>query len=72
MVPAGLLEGLADAPPEALAEVEIVPGGEGLRFPALDADFSVPGLLAGTFGSRPWMQGQARDSRRSSDKVEVA
>lgn len=56
MVPAGLLEGLADAAPEALSAVEVVPGGEGLHFPRLDADLSVPGLLAGVFGSRAWMK----------------
>jgi hypothetical protein len=57
MVPAALLEGLADAAPEALGTVEVVPGGEGLRFFLLDADLSVPGLLAGVFGSQVWMRG---------------
>jgi hypothetical protein len=64
MVPAGLLEGLADAAPEALAAVEVVPGGEGLHLPLLDADLSVPGLLAGVFGSRGWMRMRGRDGRR--------
>lgn len=56
MVPAGLLEGLAGATPEALAVIETIPGGEALHFPNLDADLSVPRLLAGVFGSRAWMR----------------
>lgn len=43
MVPTGLLEGLADAALEALAAVEIVPGGAGLHFPLLDADLACQG-----------------------------
>ena len=56
-VPISLLEGLADAAPEALEQVEVTPGGEGLHFPVIDADFGVPGLLAGVFGSKAWMRG---------------
>lgn len=59
-VPASLLEGLADAAPEALEQVEVTPGGDGLHFPVLDADFGVPGLLAGVFGSKAWMRGPGR------------
>ena len=58
-VPVTALEGLADAPAERLAEVEIVPGGEGLRWKALDVDLGVPGLLAGVFGSPRWMRDRA-------------
>jgi hypothetical protein len=38
----------------------VTPGGEGLHFPVLDADFGVPGLLAGVFGSKAWMRGPGR------------
>jgi hypothetical protein len=57
--PARLAEGLADASPEALADIEISPVGLGLHWPALDVDYSVPGLIAGIFGTRRWMAAQA-------------
>jgi hypothetical protein len=56
--PPRLAEGLADAPPAALAEIEISPTGQGLYWPKLDADLYVPGLLAGVFGSKRWMAAQ--------------
>ena len=59
-MPAFLLEGLAEAAPEALEQVEVTPGGKGLHVPALDADFGVPNLLAGVFGSKAWMRGLGR------------
>ena len=53
--PADKMQGLSGAKPEDLAEIEISPAGYGLHFPKLDADFSLPGLLAGVFGTRQWM-----------------
>lgn len=57
-IPPSLVEGLADATPEALAEIEISPSGLGLHWPQLDADVYVPALLEGQFGSRQWMARQ--------------
>ena len=54
-VPVRLVEELADADPADLTEIEISPAGLGLHWPALDADVYVPGLMAGTLGSRAWM-----------------
>jgi len=54
-VPASLVEGLADASPEALAGIEISPAGLGLHWPVLDADLYIPALLQGVFGSKRWM-----------------
>ena len=54
-VPTRNLEGLADAPEEDLAEIEISPAGLGLHWPKLDADVYVPALLHGVFGSKKWM-----------------
>jgi len=53
--PTKLAEGLAGAPPECLAEIEISPAGLGLHWPRLDADVYVPALLQGVFGSKNWM-----------------
>ncbi|AFZ20613.1 DUF2442 domain-containing protein [Allocoleopsis franciscana] len=53
--PPELAQGLAGASPEDLAEVEVTPSGDGLHWEKLDADFSVPALLAGVFGTAAWM-----------------
>ncbi|UEM19881.1 DUF2442 domain-containing protein [Skermanella mucosa] len=50
--PPGLVQGLQDATAEQLAEVEVLGRGIGLHWESLDADLSVPGLLAGLFGTR--------------------
>jgi Protein of unknown function (DUF2442) len=48
------VEGLETARASQLQEIEISPSGFGIHFPALDADFYVPALLAGTLGSKAW------------------
>ncbi len=54
-IPRQLLQGLRDASPAAVAQIEIEGPGSGLYWPALDVDHYVPGLLAGVFGTRAWM-----------------
>jgi hypothetical protein len=56
--PTRLVEGLAEASPDDLAEIEISPAGLGLHWPKLDADVYVPAILQGVFGSKRWMAGQ--------------
>ena len=56
--PPALAEGLANAAPDDLAEIEITPAGLGLHWPKLDADLYIPALLQGVFGSRQWMAAQ--------------
>jgi hypothetical protein len=56
--PPRLAQGLENATPAALANIEISPRGTGLHWPELDADLYVPGLLAGMFGSKSWMAAQ--------------
>ena len=68
--PAELAQGLAGASPKDLAEVRITPSGEGLRWPSLDADFSLPNLLAGESGSKSWMAKLSRNGRREVRKEE--
>ena len=48
-------EGLEQASPEQLSEIEILPPGLAVHFPAIDIGIYLPGLLAGLFGSRRWM-----------------
>src|SRR4051812_13140416 len=70
--PTRLAEGLADAAPDDLADIEISPSGLGLHWPRLDADIYVPGLLQGAFGSKKWIAaelGAAGGKARSSAKL---
>lgn len=53
--PPRLAQGLETATEDLLAQVEILGWGYGLHWEALDADLSVPGLLAGLFGTRSHM-----------------
>jgi hypothetical protein len=55
-LPPQLAEGLAHAPPAALADIEITPSGLGLHWPKLDADLYLPSLMEGIFGSPRWME----------------
>ena len=48
-------QGLEDASPAQLSEIEINSSGYGLHFPRLDADLYVPPLIDGILGSRKWM-----------------
>lgn len=69
-----LAEGLAEASPEDLAEVEVTPSGEGLHWEKLDIDFSIPALLMGVFGSKTWVAGLGKKGgqSRSLAKSEAA
>jgi hypothetical protein len=64
LFPPELAQGLAGASPADLAKVQVTPSGTGLRWPNLDADFSLPGLMRGVFGSPAWMSELARKHKR--------
>jgi hypothetical protein len=55
-LPADLCQGLRGVSAGVLAQVEVYPYGIGLRWDALDIDFSIPGLVAGRFGNKAWMR----------------
>jgi len=55
MFPAHLAQGLRNASVRELGDIEVMPYGLALRWPQLDADFTVAGLVAGVFGTRAWM-----------------
>lgn len=57
--PPHLAQGLEDATEEQLEQVEILGHGHGLHWEKLDADLSVPGLLAGIFGTQAYMASRA-------------
>ncbi len=49
------VQGLEQANPEQLVQIEISPSGLGIHFPALDADLYLPSFLEGLMGSQKWM-----------------
>jgi len=53
--PPQIAQGLENATPAQLSEIEISPSGFGIHFPRLDADLYLPALLEGFLGSRQWM-----------------
>ena len=64
--PPHLVEGLADAPENTVAEVEVLPGGCGLHWESLDLDLALTGLLMGSFGNLTWMQEIGRRGGQST------
>jgi hypothetical protein len=64
-------QGLENAKPAQLEEIELSPSGFGVHFPELDADLYIPGLLEGFMGSKKWMAarlGQVGGQSRSRAK----
>lgn len=57
--PPTLVQGLAGATPEQLADIQLSPIGYGLHWPQLDEDYSVPGLMNGLFGTAKWLAARA-------------
>jgi Protein of unknown function (DUF2442) len=68
-------QGLENARPSQLEEVQISPSGFGIHFPKLDADLYVLALLEGFLGSRKWMAarlGQIGGRARSTAKKQAS
>jgi hypothetical protein len=67
--PPHLAQGLESATANQLAVVEVLGAGYGLHWEALDVDLSIPGLLAGLFGTKAYMArraGQARSPAKAA------
>lgn len=67
-VPLGV-DGLAGATDEQLAAVEVPAGGEGLHWEEIDADVSVPGLIAHRLNLAAWapkFMGQRTSAAKSA------
>ncbi|KZY38011.1 hypothetical protein A3731_41145 [Roseovarius sp. HI0049] len=61
--PPRLVQGLETAADENLAAVEILGAGYGLHWEALDVDLSIPGLMAGLFGTKAYMARRAGQTK---------
>ena len=57
--PPRMAQGLEQADPDELAAVEVLGRGYGLHWEAIDVDLSIPGLMAGIFGTRAYMARRA-------------
>ena len=67
--PPHLAQGLEAASDDELAAFEVLGNGYGLHWEALNVDLSIPGLLAGLFGTSAYMArraGQARSAAKSA------
>jgi len=64
--PPRLAQGLETASDDQLAAIEILGKGYGLHWDELDVDLSLPGLMAGIFGTKVWM------ARRAGQSTSVA
>ena len=73
LFPPGIAQDLQNATPDQLADIEVSPVGFALHWPQIDVDFSVAGLMAGTFGTATFMDAQRRGGQsRSAAKAAVA
>jgi hypothetical protein len=71
-VPCRLIQGLRDARPDDIARVKVRPRGGALFWDSLDVQMSVPGLLAGIFGTRAWMSALGRAGGRAKSEAKAA
>lgn len=70
LIPARSLQGLEDASDKELSEVTML-GETGLHWESRDVDFSIAGLMAGTFGTARFMEisrkgGQSRSEAKAA------
>jgi len=72
IVPCSLIQGLKGAEPEKIAAVKVMPRGAALHWDELDVQMSVPGLVAGVFGTRRWMAEMRRRGARVISEAKQA
>lgn len=71
-IPRRYLQGLENAEPADIAEIELWGSGTGLHWPRLDVDHYVLGLLNHIFGTRKWMAHLGRLGGASTSKAKAA
>jgi len=60
-----LVQGLGEAPPEALNDVWLDASGSSVHWDQLDVDLEIAGLIAGIFGTKVWMSELGRKGGQS-------
>jgi len=66
------VQGLENAKPADLTEIEISPSGLGLYFPKVDTDLYIPSLLHGLLGTEKWMAENGRKGGRAKTEAKIA
>lgn len=56
MIPVSSIQGLENAKTREIEAVELLAQGYALHWPSIDVDATVPGLVAGIFGTKQWMR----------------
>jgi len=67
--PPHIVQDLENATDDQLEGVEVLGLGYGLHWEALDADISVPGLLAGIFGTKAYMARRAGQAKSPAKAI---
>lgn len=67
--PPRLAQGLENGTPEQLDDVWLSAAGSSVHWESLDADFSIPGLVAGIFGTKVWMSELGKKGGQSTSKA---
>ena len=70
-IPTRLLQGLQDATPRDLKQVEIMGPGLAIQWPTLDMQFTIAGLSAGVFGTKAWMDQLGRHGGRARSRAKA-
>ncbi|MBW7920515.1 MAG: DUF2442 domain-containing protein [Rubellimicrobium sp.] len=71
--PVALVQDLAGAGPDDLAEIVVDGRGFNLNWPRLEVDLYVPALVAGVFGTRDWMKkALARQAGSATSEAKAA
>ncbi len=77
-VPRKLLQGLSDANPQQVKQIEVTPLQDGVFWEELDVHINIPALLQGVFGTKAWMNMVRKEisklggQSKSNAKVEAA
>ncbi|MEP7274682.1 MAG: DUF2442 domain-containing protein [Acidobacteriota bacterium] len=71
-IPSALIQGIADAPGEVIADLVLSSTGTALRWEKLDVDLGVAGLVSGVFGTRAWMTELASRGGRAKSPLKAA
>jgi hypothetical protein len=70
-IPRDRLQGLQQADGVQLSKIAILGHGTGLRWPLLDVDHYVPGLLNSVFGTSRWMAEMGRRGGSASSRAKA-
>ena len=73
-LPVSVIPELQTASRQQVSDIEILPGGDGLHWEALDFTISVPGLVASLFSPTTWMSelGRLGGTRSTAAKAAAA